>query len=154
MSKLRRYRHRPLALENLEDRSLMASTVSFAEPTFNASELRDAVVASVFRFSGSEAFTVGFSASAGTATAGSDFQPTSGTLNFTVSEFEKKITVPILADTLSEPNETIQLALFNPTNGVTLDPNQSTAVATIIDDENLALRGHRCGHDRSPTAIY
>ncbi len=52
-----------------------------------------------------------FATSNATATAGSDYTATSGTLVFAPGEVLKSITVPITTDTTIEPNETFNLTL-------------------------------------------
>ena len=78
--------------------------------------------------------SVNYTTSDGTATAGSDYTATSGTLTFAPGELTKTINIPITNDNLFENgNETFNLTLSNPTNSAIL----STATATIIifDDD-------------------
>ena len=77
--------------------------------------------------------SVNFTATGGTATAGSDFTATSGTLTFGPGETVKTFTVPILEDSLDENAESINLTLSNPT-GFTLGTRNST-VLTINDND-------------------
>jgi subtilisin family serine protease len=78
--------------------------------------------------------TVDYATADGTATAGSDYMATSGTLLFNVGETSKSFTIPVLDDALAEGNETVNLSLTNPTGGATLG-SPKTAVLTIVDDE-------------------
>src|SRR6185369_7749929 len=57
------------------------------------------------------ACSVDYATSDGTATAATDYQPISGTLNFASGEIEKSITITILDDTLGEGNESFSLTL-------------------------------------------
>ena len=59
--------------------------------------------------------TVRYRTSDGTATAGSDYVRTSGTLTFTANETSKTVSVPVLDDDHDEPPETLTLTLFAPT---------------------------------------
>jgi uncharacterized delta-60 repeat protein len=77
-------------------------------------------------------FSVDFTTVAGSATAGSDFQPTSGTLQFDGSRNGATILVPIIGDALPEPNETFSVVLSNPVNANILD---DTALVTLVDDD-------------------
>ena len=70
----------------------------------------------------------------GTATAGSDFTSTSGTLNFPAGTQTQFITVTLLSDTDDESNETFLVNLSNPTNADLLD---GVGEGTIIDDDGL-----------------
>ena len=78
--------------------------------------------------------SVNFATSDGTATAGSDYTATSGTLNFGVGETSKTDTISITNDTLVEGNETVNLTLTNATGGAALG-TQATATLTIVDDD-------------------
>ena len=76
--------------------------------------------------------TVDYATSNGTATAGSDYQSTSGTLTFAPGETTKSIPVPIINDTMDEPSETFFVNLTNASNAVILD-NQGQG--TITDND-------------------
>ncbi|MBW4532174.1 MAG: VCBS repeat-containing protein [Aphanothece saxicola GSE-SYN-MK-01-06B] len=78
--------------------------------------------------------SVSFATANGTATAGSDYVATSGTLNFTGNAGETKtVSVTINGDTTVEPNESFFLNLSAPTNGVTLADSQGAG--TILNDD-------------------
>ena len=64
--------------------------------------------------------TVDFATSDGTATAGADYLASLGTITFAPGETSQTFIVPILPDTLDEPDETVNLSLANPTGGATL----------------------------------
>jgi hypothetical protein len=76
--------------------------------------------------------TVSYSTANGTATAGSDYTATSGTLTFAAGETSKTVAVPVLGDTVDESNETFYLNLTGPT-GATISDGQATG--TIVDDD-------------------
>jgi hypothetical protein len=76
--------------------------------------------------------TVNYSTADGTATAGADYQSTSGTLTFAPGETTKSINVPIINDTMDEPSETFFVNLTNASNSVILD-NQGQG--TITDND-------------------
>ena len=77
--------------------------------------------------------TVSFATSNGTATAGSDYTETSGTLTFTQGQTIKTLRVPVIDDALDENSETVNLTLSNPT-GFTLG-SKNTASLTILDND-------------------
>ena len=80
---------------------------------------------------------VNYATVAGTATASSDYTPTSGTLSFLPTDFTKTFNVTILNDSLVESNETFTVLLSSPTYGATISVPQSTV--TIMDDDNPIL---------------
>ena len=84
-----------------------------------------------------ETVSVRFATSRGTtnpATPNSDFTNTSGTLTFAPNDVEQEINVPILGDTVDEPDETFLVTLSRPVGG-TLVANQEFATGTIGDDD-------------------
>ena len=74
--------------------------------------------------------TIGYATSNGTATAGTDYTATTGTLTFAPGVTSQQITVPILADTAVEAGETFTVTLSNP-SGATL--TTATATGTITN---------------------
>jgi chitinase len=77
----------------------------------------------------SQTITVDYHTVAGTATT-ADFTPSSGTLTFAPGQQSETISVPITADTLTEPNEQFTVVLTN-AQGATLAT--ATGTATIVD---------------------
>lgn len=138
--RLHRHRRRPqrragtLTIELLEDR-LAPATLQFSSATFGVNEDAGTATITVLRTGGSMgAVTVDYATSDGTATAGSDYSATSGTLAFLDGQSSRTFSVPIIDDTLVEGNETVNLTLSNPTGGVKLGkPN--IAVLTIVDND-------------------
>jgi len=78
--------------------------------------------------------TVGanYSTADGTALAGSDYTATSGVVSFAANETSKTFNVPVTNDSLAEPNETVGLALSNPSGGASLIA-PSSATLTIVN---------------------
>jgi hypothetical protein len=76
--------------------------------------------------------TVNYQTADGTATAGSDYTATSGTLTFAPGETTKAINVPILDDAILEGSETFNVDLSNPTNATILDDQGE---GTILDND-------------------
>jgi YD repeat-containing protein len=76
---------------------------------------------------------VGYATSDGSATAGSDYDETDGTLTFAPGDTSEIISIPVTNDTRDEPNETFTLALNSPANARLGTPNSTTV--TITDDD-------------------
>ena len=68
----------------------------------------------------------------GTATAGVDYEATSGTLVFAPGELSKTVRVPVLDDTQGEAEETFALTLSAPANATLA---RASALGTIRDDD-------------------
>jgi hypothetical protein len=77
--------------------------------------------------------TVNFATANGSATAGTDYTTTNGTLAFAPGETTKTISVPVASDTANEPHETFSVTLSNPSTGVSLD--DPLAIGTITNDD-------------------
>lgn len=109
-----------------------AGKLQFSQSNFTVLENMGAAVVTVQRVNGSSgAVTVDYVTSSGTASPGSDYQETSGTLNFADGETSKTFTVIILNDAVNESNETVNLALTNAAGGAALGaPNQATLTIT------------------------
>ena len=110
--------------------------VSINDDTVTEGDSSDPSAIFAVRLSAASALTVtvDFATANGTATAGSDYQATSGTLTFVPGgPTVQTITVLVLDGTLDEPNEeTFTVTLTSPTN-TTLATAQATG--TIIDDD-------------------
>jgi fibro-slime domain-containing protein/uncharacterized repeat protein (TIGR01451 family) len=82
-----------------------------------------------------QAVTVDWSTASDTAAAGSDFVAAQGTVTFQPGETLKTVTVQVVADTLSEPDERFRLNLSNPVNAVVAD-GQADAV---VQNDDLGI---------------
>ena len=111
-------------------------TLEFRTATFTNVENVAVALISVVRKGGLAAgVSVDFATVAGTATAGSDFVSTNGTLSFGSNELTKSFEVAILNDDLPEGNEELTLVLSNPLGGASLG-TLSNATLRIVDDES------------------
>ncbi len=87
-------------------------------------------------FNSTGASSVDYATTAGTATADTDYHTTSGTVSWVDGDSSPKaIYIPIRPDTLAEGNETFNMTLSAPTNGV-LVPSKSVTTVRIIDAGN------------------
>jgi hypothetical protein len=80
--------------------------------------------------------TVDFATADGTATVGSDYLPASGTITFNPGETNALVAVPIVSDTVNEPNETFRVVLSNPTGAIL---GNLGATGTILNDDTPTL---------------
>ncbi len=76
--------------------------------------------------------TVDYATGPGTATAGSEYTPKSGSLTFTPGQTNKSLSLTTKGDLIDEPNENFVVNLTNPQNAGISD-NQATV--TIQDDD-------------------
>jgi len=123
------------------DNDFAAGTVNFAAPQFGVSEGSNTVLAliTVVRTNGTTGvISVDFATRDGTALAGAtnDYIRTAGTLSFADGETMKTFSIPILADTVHETNETVNLELSSPTGGAIIG-FQSTAILIITNNDIL-----------------
>ncbi len=110
-------------------------SVQFTAASYTTPETSAQVTVLVTRTLGTAgAASIDYATMNGTATAGEDYTPASGTLSFAPGETTKSFTVSILNDALDEDGETLQLTLSNPAGGITLGASSSVAVG-ITDDE-------------------
>ncbi len=87
------------------------------------------------------AFTVDFATSNGTATSGSDFTATSGTLTFLAGgSATQTVSVSVTGDTSVEPNETFVVTLSNVVNNAgTAAITDATGTGTITNDDTTPV---------------
>jgi len=76
--------------------------------------------------------TFDYTTSNGTATAGSDYTATSGSETILAGNTSVTIDVPILGDTLDEPDETFQISINNINNA---NGGTTNVTTTILDDD-------------------
>ncbi|MFN4257861.1 MAG: cellulose binding domain-containing protein [Gemmataceae bacterium] len=113
-----------------------------------------------------ELVTVQYATMNGTATAGSDYLATNGTLTFAPGETQKSIHVTVLGDTIVEPDETFFVVLSNAQNaqisvsqgrGTILNddvPPISSAVEFVVqDDWQSGFRADIIIHNQQATAL-
>ena len=80
----------------------------------------------------SGAVSVNYATAGGTASSGTDFTASSGTLNWANGDSEpKQITIPLVADANVEGTETFTVSLNTPSGGVIVPPEDATV--TIAD---------------------
>src|SRR4051794_12820271 len=138
-SRLPRAASRPsvcrLTVEALEDRLTPAAVLSIADaaiPEGNTGT-QNAVVTVTLSEPHSNAVSVNYRTADGAATAGSDYNAVSGTLNFAKNEMRKTILVPVRGDRAVEPDESFFVRLDSAKAGAKIANGQ--AVVTIADDE-------------------
>ncbi len=86
--------------------------VRFGSALYLGAEADGKAMVSVSRVNGSQgSMTVNFSATAGTASAGTDFQAGSGQITFTNGQTAATFEVPLVDDAIAELHETVLLAL-------------------------------------------
>jgi len=112
-----------------------AGELALQSGSYSVSEAGATISLNVVRGNGDAgAVSVDFSTTDGSATAGSDYQASSGTLSFADGELSKTVQVTILDDAVFEGDELFYVQLSNPQGGATLG-NPASAAVTIIEDE-------------------
>ncbi|MEO8507878.1 MAG: Ig-like domain repeat protein [Betaproteobacteria bacterium] len=117
----------------------IGNTLQFAAATYAVNETTGTVAVKVTRLGDvAAAASVQYAIGAGTAAAGSDFTPGSGTLSWPAGDsLPRTIVIPIANDSAQEANETFAVTLSNPV-AATLGAVSSTTV-TILDDDSAPL---------------
>jgi choice-of-anchor B domain-containing protein len=86
------------------------------------------------------AVTVQYATAPGTATEGTDYSASNGSLSWAAGDVaDKVVAIPVTNDTVVEGAETLTLMLSAPTNGATLD-GSSTLTVTIDDNDSAPVR--------------
>ena len=112
-----------------------AQVLQFAQMTYNVQENGGNATVTVQRTGSTQGtVSVNYSTSNGTAVAGTDYTPASGTLTFADGQATASFTVPILDNAVLDGNRSFNVALGGSIAAV-VGP-QSTAEVAIIDDES------------------
>ena len=105
---------------------------SFSAASYTAAEGSGPFTITVTRVGNQGTVTVSFTTSNGTATAGNQYDATSGTLTFLPGQSTRTFTVNIRQNNVVEGTKTVILTLFNPSIGTSLG-NPSKATLSITD---------------------
>jgi hypothetical protein len=122
-------RHTVKILDDGDGSSLSINDVSVTEGNASAS---NAVFTVTLTPPVSQPVTVGYTTLDDSATHGSDYTAVSGFLTFAPGATSRTITVPVLGDTLVEPNERFKVKLSAPSNGGIVN---DTGLGTILNDD-------------------
>lgn len=95
--------------------------------------------------------TVQYTLTGGTAVAGKDYVPISGTLTFQGTQTSQKLTVQIKNNTTVTGTKTVYAVLSNPTGGLSLADPASVAI-NINDPSNPTLSSSSASVSSTPTA--
>ena len=107
--------------------------IAISDVTVQEAEGAVLVFTATLSHASSRTVTVDYATSDGTATSGSDYTATSGTLTFNAGDTAKAVQVPVLTDSEDESQETLTLTLSNPSQA-TLD--DATGAGTIDNGES------------------
>ena len=130
------FRPSPNPIEALFDNFLVSPSprMQFTTTAASAREDGGSAQVQVIRTGSDESpASVDFATEDGTAKAGSDYAPRSGTLLFGIGERIKTISVPLLNDDVREGSETFGVRLSNPVGGRV--GSIPVIVVTILDDD-------------------
>ena len=83
--------------------------------------------------------TIYYTTANGTATAGSDYTATTGSIHFGWGELSKTITIPIINDTVAENTETFSIKFTGSSDSYVTPLLTDTATITIIDDDKSQI---------------
>jgi len=115
--------------------SITVADASLAEGNSGATPMNFTVKLSA---ASTKTVSVNYNLTGSTATAGSDFTNTSGTLTFAPGETSKTLPVSILGDTVPEGDEAFKLNLTAPVNATL---GTTAATGTILNDDQSAGTG-------------
>jgi len=79
-----------------------------------------------------KAVTVGYTTSNGTATAGSDYTASTGTITFAPGETSRTIAIIVNGDTTAEAKETFTVTLSSPSGATILDGSGAGAITDRV----------------------
>jgi len=117
----------------LDNFSLVTSTFQFSAGTYAVGEADSSVLVTVTRTSSSDAASIGYETSDGTATQTSKYISAAGTLSFAPGQTNRTFSVSIVDNAVAEGNQTVNLMLASPVGSGLSSPGR--AVLTIVDND-------------------
>ena len=115
-------------------------TLAFSATSYTTSEALALATITVKRLRGvSTPVSVSYATGGGTATAGTDYTASAGTLSFPAGVVSRTFTVPIVDDGDIEGDETVSLTLSNPSPGATVVPPAVASMVIHDNEPSLAL---------------
>ena len=136
-----------------------------AQESGNGNPTHMSFYVSIIDFNKDGTYSIHYATVDGTATAGTDYTHTSGTLTFEPGEPSHRLVhVPILDDSFADSGETFRFVLSNPTGGSQLNRWHHTVTGTIHDDDSTpvvsarfpgsaATSGSHTGADDRPQVV-
>ena len=97
--------------------------------------------------------TVDYATADGTATAGSDYTATSGTLTFQPGDTSKTVSVPITNDSLDDGGETLTLTLSG-ASGADLDDAEATGTIRNTEPSKLSVADAEASEEEDATLDF
>ncbi|SHK52126.1 repeat domain (List_Bact_rpt) [Clostridium cavendishii DSM 21758] len=123
-----------IVVNDLELGNPIMSKIDFSKSNYDVEENVGSIDLEVNRTVDTEkAVTVDYATSNGTAIAGTDYTETSGTLKFASGETSKKITIPIIDNSVYDGDKSLNVVLSKPTGGAIIGDQK---VATVIIKDN------------------
>ena len=100
------------------------------------------------------ATTVDYAVTGGTATGGGgDYTLANGTVQFPAGEVKQHISIRVIDDVAAEPDETVELTLSNPVNGVLGEKSEFT-YSILDNDEGLLWDGLVWYDSERPSTLF
>ncbi len=107
-----------------------SGSLKLSKTNYEVSEAAGKATVTVMRVGGTRGTaTIGYAATGGSATEGTDYVGVAGTLTFAPGESSKIFIVPVMKDSTADAGETIGLTLSNPSGALLSDP--SSGIITI-----------------------
>ncbi len=129
------------AILNIVDDDVQFGELAFDSASYTVAEGAGKLEVVVKRSNGDVGnVSVNYTTADKEATAGEDYTAVSGILNFADKETSKTIIIPVLDDSVKEPNESFTLQLSGITGGAT-EGAYSSATVTITDDDDSGSGG-------------
>ncbi|MDY7050016.1 MAG: Calx-beta domain-containing protein, partial [Microcystis panniformis WG22] len=133
--------------------------LTISNPTIaeNNSGTKNLVFKVTLSTTSTQTITINYATANNTATAGSDYTATTGTLTFTPGQISQDIIISVNGDTAIEPDETFLVNLSNPNNALITD-NQG--LGTITNDDvtlpniTLAVSPSSVTEDGTTNLVY